>query len=281
MQNKGDAHKGHRQRLKNRALKNGVDAMEIHEVLELMLTYTIPYKDVNPLAHALIDHFGSFANVLDAGYDQLSKFNGIGHESALFLSLLPEVFNRYSQAKTTGRIILKNINACINYFRDTQSIKHQEEFYVFCLDANYKLLQLVKIADGNSASVSFETASLTNKLACYGAKTSVLLHIHPHGAPTPSLLDLIATKKILTVCYMLGIKVEDHVIINDTDYYSFVNSGLFSKLVGEVADSLKTVLNWDAREYLKKNIGFVSKAIDFNLLKSQNDNLDYNNNENK
>ena len=258
VKNTGEMHKGHRQRLKNRVLKNGLESMEPHEILEWILTYTIPYKDVNPLAHVLLSHFGSLSGVLDAGYHQLSKMNGVGHETALFLSTLPEMFNQYSASRTLGRVVLTNINKCIDYFRNVNMIKHQEEFFVFCLDSKFKLLKLVKVADGNASSVSFETATLTSKIACQGVKRAVLLHIHPNGDISPSLADFVATKKILSVCYMLGIRVEDHIIINDTDYYSFVKSGAFYKLVEEVADSLKNVIGITSSEYIKKYVGFSS-----------------------
>ena len=85
-QEKKHSHAGHRQRFKNKVLETGIEHLPYHEVLEFLLMYAIPQKDVNPLAHELISNFGSFSAVLDADYDQLKKIKGVGHETALFIS---------------------------------------------------------------------------------------------------------------------------------------------------------------------------------------------------
>ena len=117
MEKKKNPHTGHRQRMKDKARAIGIGAWPHHEVLELLLTYAIPQKDVNPLAHELIDKFGSLAGVLDVGWEQLSKIKGLGKEASLFLSLLPDIFNKYKASKDIGSVALDTTSKCVKYFK--------------------------------------------------------------------------------------------------------------------------------------------------------------------
>ena len=110
-------HEGHRQRLKDKVRAGGLKVLQDHEVLELLLTYTIPQKDTNPTGHALLSAFGNIANVLNANYKDLTKVKGVGEETALFLSLFPQVFDLYLKEKLDKDVFLRTTSDCINYFR--------------------------------------------------------------------------------------------------------------------------------------------------------------------
>lgn len=84
-------HAGHRGRMRRRFLVNGLDGFSDHEVLELLLFYAVPRQDVNPMAHALIDKFGSLPQVLDAPEEALCSIHGIGPKIARFLTLIPDI----------------------------------------------------------------------------------------------------------------------------------------------------------------------------------------------
>ena len=261
VENKGSLHKGHRQRLKNRASKS-LETMPYHEILELLLTYTIPYKDVNPLAHELIARFGSLGGVLDAGYDQLLKCDGVGHETALFLSLLPEIYIKYSSSKHVGRVVLNNVSSCINYFRSIANIKKVEEFYVFCLDAKKRLVKTLTVNGGNASSVSVDLSYFTESVSAEGISSIVIMHIHTGSSIYPTRADLIATKRLVSVCYMLGINVEDHIIVGEQDYYSFVSNGLFHMLSKDVSKSLVKIIGIDDLEYESIRNSFKNKKTE-------------------
>ena len=78
-------HAGHRQRLRERFLKMGLDSFEPHEVLELLLTYSIPRKNTNVIAHKLIDKFGSISAVFDAPCEALMSVDSITENSAVLI----------------------------------------------------------------------------------------------------------------------------------------------------------------------------------------------------
>lgn len=243
MKNSGDLHKGHRQRLKQRALLLGADKMEVHELLELILTYTIPYKDVNPLAHHLIQKYGSLNGVFDAGYNDLITVDGVGHETALFLSLFPAILTRYNGLKQEEPILATPI-AVAEYFKSKYKTGAFEDFYLFCLDKNFKLKKTIIINGNKNSSITFNSNVITSQLASVKAFCVVILHSHTIGDLRPSMADLVATKRIISICCMMGCSVMDHLITNGTgEYYSFKSNGLLDKIMLEVNRSLNNLVD--------------------------------------
>lgn len=229
-QKKKQVHKGHRQRLKEKAREQGIEAWPYHEILELLLTYSVPYKDVNPLAHELIDTFGTFSGVLDAGYEQLIKVNGVGRETALFLSLLPDMFAKYNASKNVGAILLDDSRKCVNYFRDVDRVGDNESFYVFCLNGKKELIKRVKFNGSFPSIINMPISWFTEKLVSSPTKSIIVLHNHPNGDCNPTDADVSATSKLIQAALTLGIKFEDHIIITDRSYYSFLYSGILRGL---------------------------------------------------
>lgn len=136
MQNKTKgkiSHAGHRQRLKSKVKEHGLKVLSDHEIVELLLTYTIPYKDTNPLGHYLLDVYGSIDKIVDADFSDLTKINGVGNETALFLNILSQFADIYKDRK--GKVTrLKSSFDGINYFRTHYQVKSNEYFYIFCLN---------------------------------------------------------------------------------------------------------------------------------------------------
>ena len=128
-------HDGHRQRLKNRFLKEGLDSFSEIQVLELLLFYCIPRKDTNPIAHALLDHFGSLSQVLEAPAEELQKVEGVGESAATFLHLTTEVGRYYLVNRTMQATILPTIEDCAQYMLPFFFGRRNETVFLLCLDA--------------------------------------------------------------------------------------------------------------------------------------------------
>ena len=94
---------GHRSRLKERFKNDGLDSFNEINALEILLFYAVPRSDTNPLAHRLLDRFGSFAAVLDADYNDLLEVEGVSDHTATFLKLLPEAARYYQSGKIMQR----------------------------------------------------------------------------------------------------------------------------------------------------------------------------------
>ena len=106
MEEKPSIHRGHRERVKQEFLKGGLEAFSDVRALELLLFYALPQGDVNPLAHRLLDTFGSLAGVLDAGMEDLKNVPGIGEHAAILLKLVPAVTAKYLASRTSDDFIL-------------------------------------------------------------------------------------------------------------------------------------------------------------------------------
>ena len=135
-------HKNHRNRLKTKVKNYGLECLEYHEVLELLLTYTIPRRDTNPIAHDLIDYFGSFSNVINANYYDLIKVKGVGPETALFINVLSSFMETYNKSKLENKVIILNsTQKCVQFFRDYYPIKVNEFMIMACLSKNKKVIK--------------------------------------------------------------------------------------------------------------------------------------------
>ena len=138
-------HKGHRERLKARFLEEGLDNFTDIQVLELLLFYAIPQKDTNPIAHELLDHFGSLSQVLEAPVEELKKVNGIKDNAATLLSLITQI-SRYYQVDCSQRVeVLTTLDACGAYLVPRFFGRSNETVFLLCLDAKCKVLSCKEV----------------------------------------------------------------------------------------------------------------------------------------
>ncbi|NLF80391.1 MAG: DNA repair protein RadC [Clostridia bacterium] len=222
-------HSGHRQRLKDAALATNLVGMSSYQVLELLLYYAMPYRDTNELAHALIDHFGSLAAVMDANYQSLLEVKGIGPHAATLLTLLPALFRRYQQDLAAEKAVLLNREQTIAYIRNLFIGKSYEEFYMICLSGQYRVLQPVMLNQGSLSEVTVYPRIAVEVALRHKAKYVILAHNHPGGSIQPSADDVRLTEKITGVLAELSIRVLDHLVISGEFYFSFSEKGLLPR----------------------------------------------------
>ena len=133
-------HEGHRQRLKDRFRREGLDNFDELYVLELLLFYCIPRKDTNPIAHKLLDHFGSLTAVLEASPEELEKVEGINTSASTFLSLITQVGRYYQVRRAEPGDILRTSDQCGNYLMPYFFGRDTETVFMLCLDAKCKVI---------------------------------------------------------------------------------------------------------------------------------------------
>lgn len=215
-------HDGHRQRLKNRFIKEGLDNFDDYVVLELLLFYCIPRIDTNEIAHRLIKHFGSFPKVLDAPIEELQKVEGIGSNAAVFLSLLGAV-NRYYQTKNVNvSRTLKSTDDFIQYLKPKFLGRRNEMVYLLCLDAKCKELTCKLISEGNVNNTSVSLRKIAEVALGSGATFAVLSHNHPDGVAMASIEDVQTTTQIKEILEKVGVILLDHIVIADRESYSIM-----------------------------------------------------------
>ena len=214
-------HTGHRERLRLRYQREGLDGFAPHEVLELLLTYAIPRIDTNPLAHELIDRFGSLSAVMEASPAELEQVPGIGKQASTLLTMLVPVLRMYEQEKLLPRHQLTTYPDLAAYCRTLFLGSGVEQFYVLCLDAKLSLIAARCLSRGTPAEVSVQPRAVVQELIRHNAVGAVLSHNHPSGSPLPSQADINITREIQKILDSVGIRLYDHVIIAGSKNYSF------------------------------------------------------------
>ena len=218
-------HEGHRQRLKERFLREGLDGFTDVQVLELLLFYVVPRRDTNPIAHELVDRFGSLARVLDAPVSKLTKVPGISENGATFLRLVREIERRYALSQGE-EIILNTIDDCCEYLTRFFKGKKNETVYLLSLDAKLKLLACREVGEGSVNYASVPIRRCVEMALEDGATSVILAHNHPSGIALPSTEDVATTRRLAMALSAVEIQLVDHIVVADDDYVSMVQSGV-------------------------------------------------------
>jgi len=218
-------HDGHRQRLKKRFLEEGLDGFTEIQVLELLLFYCIPRQDTNPIAHRLLDRFGSVARVLDASVEELIKISGISENAATLLHLIPALSRSYQISKSHEAEVLPTLDACAAYILPYFFGRTVETVFLLCLDAKCKVLCCKEVGEGGINSTAVSSRRILEYAMSSGASSVVLAHNHPSGIAIPSEQDVHTTKRLAQALQAAEIQLLDHIIVSENDYVSMAQSG--------------------------------------------------------
>lgn len=225
----GNPHKNHRARLRETFIKAGVDDMPDHNLLELLLFYSIPRKNTNELAHRLISTFGSLSRVFDAPFEELLKVDGIGESSALLISSIPAICRRYEE-KASGKINLSEPEDAVEYAVRKFYGSKVEEFYMLCLDGSGNLTNCCKIGDGTVSSVAVDKRRVLEAAFRNNADRVIFAHNHPYGVAAPSKEDINLTGEMCALLKNVGVRLADHIIVAGGDSISLASVEKFRGL---------------------------------------------------
>ena len=221
-------HDGHRKRLKTQFLIHGEDFHD-HQLLELLLCYAIPQGDVNGLAHALLDQFGSLAGVFDALPPSLTRVDGVGAHTAVLLKLIPKLAGRYSTIRSSPGDILASSRAARDYLLPYfQTGPRNEMVYLVCMDAKYKVLGCHKLGEGTVNAADITPRRVVELALAHNASAVLLAHNHVSGLALPSNADLLTTETLARVLREVGVELADHLIFTEDDMVSLKDSGLLN-----------------------------------------------------
>lgn len=219
-------YEGHRQRLKKKFVESGIDAFHNYEVLELLLSYAIPRKDIKPLAKELFREFGSLKGIIDAERQHLENIKGLGTHSAILIKLIKEIGTLYLKEKAKESPQLTCTTDLLNYCKTYMGGLKDERFCVIYLDAQNRITDIATIHEGIvNQAVVYPRKVLENALR-QKASAIILVHNHPSGQVKPSDADIRLTKTIQETAKTLDIIVHDHVIIGENRFFSFREEGL-------------------------------------------------------
>lgn len=222
-------HKGHRARLKGEFLARGLAGMPDHKALELLLCFAIPQGDVNPLAHRLINTFGSLSGVFNATQEQLMSVSGVGEHVACLIKLITALGGRYQADRSHLGDILDTTERLGEYLAPEFFGQRNEITVVLCLDAKCKVLQCQQLAEGTADSTSLSLRKLMEVALACNASQVVLAHNHISNIAAPSQEDILATKLAFDAFRQIEIHLRDHLIFAYDDFVSMRDSGIFTR----------------------------------------------------
>ncbi|WP_338936606.1 RadC family protein [Fusobacterium polymorphum] len=224
---------GHRERIKEKFLKNGIDGFAEYEILELLLTYCIPRKDTKPIAKELLNKFKSLDNVFKADFDKLSAIDGLGKNSIVFLKLigdLPSIIykDELKNKKLVDKETLKisNKDVLLKYLRNKIGYEEIEKFYVLYLSSSNEVIEFEENSVGTLDRSSVYPREIYKKIINLNAKSIILAHNHPSDNITPSKCDIELTNEIAKGLKNFGALLIEHIIITKNSYFSFLEEGL-------------------------------------------------------
>lgn len=219
-------HDGHRERMKQRFLRHGLSSFDDHTVLELLLFYALPRVDTNPIAHRLLDTFGSLDGVFEAEPEALMRVEGIGESAAALIHLIPEAARRYRIAKEATGTILNTSHEAGQYLIPRFLNTRGEAVYLICLDAKRRVIDCRPLGEGGPTSVSVNVRKVVELALIKNAAAVILAHNHPNGLALPSAEDKNVTIRVRDALALVGITLLDHIIVAGEDFVSLSDSGM-------------------------------------------------------
>jgi len=222
----GPHYHGHRERLRERFLKGGANALPDYELMELVLFAAIPRRDVKPLAKSLIDAFGGFAEVLAAAPERLREFPGLGEAAITQLKIVEAAALRLSKTKLLNRPALASWAALLDYCSAAMARNPKEEFRVLYLDRKNALIADEVQGQGTIDHTPVYPREIVRRALELSAAALILVHNHPSGDPTPSRADIEMTREVAAAAKTLRIAVHDHVVVGRGGAASFKALGL-------------------------------------------------------
>lgn len=219
---------GHRERIRDKYLKNGINSFQEYEILELLLTYAIPRKDTKDLAKNLLKKFGSIEKVITAKKEDLEEVEGLGKASISFLKLmgeLPHIFYENS-LRNTDIITIKSKENLLKFLRSKIAFEKIEKFYVLYLSNSNELIAYNEKSYGTLDKSAVYPREIYKDVLKYDAKAIILAHNHPSGSVKPSKSDMDITKEISNGLKNFDALLLEHIIITENSYFSFLEEGL-------------------------------------------------------
>lgn len=218
-------HNGHRARMRERYLHTRFDGFEEHQILEMILYYVYPRTDTNPLAHKLLNAFGSLSSVLDAPVDALVSA-GLTKNAATFLVMIPDISRVYLSDRNNNKSKIIDFFNLADYFIPKFIGRAEEAMILLLTDAKGKEIFSGVVSKGSFHASEAPVRKIVDLAMRYNAATAVIAHNHPSGVALPSMSDIQATSDIAKALRLVGVFLFDHLIVSEDDVVSLRDTSL-------------------------------------------------------
>lgn len=217
-------HEGHRKRIREKYRLNGLEGFADHEVLELLLFYANKRSDTNETAHRLMTRFGSLSAVFEASYDELVQVEDIGDVAATLITMVPELFRRYSSDKVNKITEINNYEDAKTFLTPKFFGLKVERAALLLLDSQNRINNFVFVHEGSLNASQLDLRKCMQVALNNNASSVILAHNHPMGVASPSKSDVEATQVLADTYRPMGIPLSDHIILSDSDAFSMAGN---------------------------------------------------------
>ena len=220
---------GHRQRMRETFLASGGEGMHDHNLLELLLTYAIPRRDVKDLAYTLLNEFGTLENVFAAKEKQLCAVNGVGQNTAVLITLVKDLQIRCAKSKNKNIKSLSSSDLAAEYFENLLADQSKEKFLLVSLDNSNRLIACHTIAEGDINHIDINPRDIMETVLLDNASRVLIAHNHPAGGAEPSANDVDLTLNVRNILSSVNVKLTDHIIVGERETLSMRSTQRFSR----------------------------------------------------
>ena len=218
---------GHRKRLRERYVKNGYEALQDYEIIELLLTFVKQRVDTKPLAKQLIKKYGTIEEILKADIKDLKETEGVGDVTAVFLNFIGDIAAcSFKDKAEKQKISFKNKNQLISYLRNDIGFSKNEEFKVLFLNSVNEIIETEILFTGTIDKSAVYPRKILERALYHNARSIVFVHNHPSGNVSPSEKDIELTEEMKKFFKIVDINVLDHIIITKNSHFSFLEEGI-------------------------------------------------------
>ncbi len=222
-----ELHKKHRDRMKEKFLREGFDAFTDYEILELVLYYAIPQGDVNPIAHMLLDKFLTPSAVFNATVEELCEVKGIKSHSAILIKMIPSLAQYYASLSAREKKFIQTSQDAGQFVCSMIGCEKREVFAVMCLDSQRKVLAFEILDEGTVSQANVHPRKVVACALKHNASAVILAHNHPSSGAYASENDRMLTAQLCNILEGMDIEVIDHIISVSTEkFVSMADSGL-------------------------------------------------------
>jgi len=216
------------ERPREKLLKSGADKLSDTELLAILLRVGSRGKSAVDMARELINEFGTFRNIDSKSYAELKR-KGLGIAKIAQIKAATEIGKRFLKEKSLSKIKIKTSKDIVDYFIPYMRDMKKEIFKAVLLDGKNKIIKDVTLSEGTLTKSIVHPREIIKEAITESASALVLIHNHPSGEPQPSQDDIEITNRIISACELVGIRILDHIIIGDNNYFSFFNEGLIKE----------------------------------------------------
>lgn len=225
------SHYGHRQRMREKFIKDGnLSDYPAESILEMLLFYAIPRSDTQALAKSLIEQFGSLKGVFDAPLASLKSVNGVGENTAVLIKLVPSLIRAYLDDETKNITHILSTAHAVEFLKPKFAAASSELMLALCLNHSGRLIKCSRIAVGDADKAAIDINHLLLEVTSCNAASVIIAHNHPGGVCAPSYEDAVITEEISKAFRKININLLNHIIISGDSYFSFEASPKYKNL---------------------------------------------------